>query len=81
MGSRTVTALVGVVTSLIASYLLWRYAHTAVFFLFVPFVPLLLRRREKETRTERTCPTCGFQTQREDVDYCPYDGSRLEPDD
>ena len=81
MDSRTVAALVGVVASLLASYLLWRYFHSAVFFLFVPFVPLLLRGRTNATESVRTCPTCGYQSRRDDVRYCPHDGSRLETED
>ncbi|WP_224337016.1 hypothetical protein [Haloprofundus halobius] len=45
VGSRTAPAVVGILGSLLVSALLWWYFDSFVFFLFVPFVPYLLRRR------------------------------------
>jgi hypothetical protein len=42
--SRTLTALVGLVGSLLISAVAWWYFDTLFVFLFVPFVPLLFRR-------------------------------------
>jgi hypothetical protein len=80
VGSRTVTAVAGVVVSLLLSAALWWYFETFVFFLFVPFVPFLFRRHAPPTRDEsgRTCPTCGFRTQSESYAYCPRDGTKLD---
>jgi hypothetical protein len=79
-GSRTLTALVGVVVSLLVSVVLWWQFDTLAFLLFVPFVPFLLRRGGRDAADEpavRTCPACGFRTTDDDYDYCPRDGTRL----
>lgn len=80
MNSKTVTALVGIVGSLLLSVVLWWYFGTLVFFLFVPFVPLLFRRVEwgPTEQTARECPVCGFRTTNDTYDYCPRDGTPLE---
>jgi hypothetical protein len=82
MRSRTATAVVGLVASLAVSVALWYYFGTFLFFLFVPFVPFLFRGGDQEheewERRVRRCPTCGFETERDDFDYCPRDGTRLE---
>jgi hypothetical protein len=76
MDTRWLTALVGLVASLAISVLAWLHLDTFLLFLLIPFVPLLLRRRSRpETRR---CPRCGFETPREEFDYCPRDGTRLE---
>ena len=80
VSSRTVTALAGLVGSLVLSLVLWQVFGTPVFFLFVPFIPFLLRGREDTERTPpiRECPTCGFQTTDPAFEYCPRDGTRLQ---
>lgn len=75
--SRTVTAVVGLVGSLLVSALLWWYFDTVAFFLFVPFVPFLFRRGEPD-ETVRECPACGFRTTDDAYEYCPRDGTKLE---
>ncbi|MFB6309360.1 MAG: hypothetical protein ABEH35_08530 [Haloarculaceae archaeon] len=77
--SRTVTAVVGLVASLLVSVVLWWQFDTLAVFLFVPFVPFLLRGREEEQADAvRECPDCGFRTRDDAYEYCPRDGSRLE---
>jgi hypothetical protein len=86
--SRTVTALAGVLFSLAVSAALWYYLDTLLFFLFVPFVPFLLRGSsgDMDGTRERTgarpsvaeCPVCGYRTADPEHDYCPRDGTRLE---
>jgi hypothetical protein len=80
VSSRTATAVVGLVSSLGASVLLWWYFDTFLFFLFVPFVPFLFGRSRGDSGKERvrTCPTCSFRTVNDAYEYCPRDGSRLE---
>lgn len=82
VGSRTATAAVGVVASVGISVVLWWYLDTLLFFLLVPFVPILFRRRwgaTRRTQSERqVCPRCGFATTDDSYAYCPYDGGRLE---
>lgn len=79
VGSRLITAAVGLLASLAVSVLLWVSFETILFFLFVPFVPFLFRGLgEKRDQPEpRECPKCGFQTFEEEYDYCPRDGNRL----
>lgn len=80
-GSRTLTALAGLLASLAVSYVVWYYFDTLLLFLFVPFVPILLRgpaRGEERGRAVRTCPACGFRTVDPEYDYCPRDRTRLE---
>jgi hypothetical protein len=84
VGSRTLTALLGVAVSLAVSAVAWVYFDTLLLFLFVPFVPLLLRRGTREgVPPVRTCPACGFSTRNTAYDYCPRDGTELgvRPDD
>lgn len=80
MRSRTTTAVAGIVGSLLVSAVLWWYFGTAVFFLFVPFVPFLFRRstRARPEETVSECPVCGFRTRDDSYEYCPRDGTRLE---
>jgi len=82
--SRVATALAGLAASIVLSIVLWRAFGTPFFFLFVPFVPFLLRGREtdgSETPPVRSCPDCGFQTRDPGFEFCPRDGARLEPED
>ena len=81
VGSRTTTAAVGLVASLLLSVAAWYYLHTFVLFLFVPFVPFLLRggaTRAAASEAVRVCPACGFRTTDRAFEYCPRDGTRLE---
>ena len=81
VGSRTLTALVGLVASLAVSVAVWYYFDTLLVFLVVPFVPILLRRGggpRSTDRESRVCPVCGFRTVDPAYDYCPRDGTRLE---
>lgn len=78
--SRTATALVGLAASLAISVAAWVYFDSLLLFLFVPFVPFLLRRGgERADRPQpATCPTCGFRTPDPDYTHCPLDGTPLE---
>lgn len=80
VGARTATAVTGIIGSLLVSAVLWWYFNTAIFFLFVPFVPFLFRLsgRARPEETVRECPTCGFRTTADSYEYCPRDGTRLE---
>lgn len=81
VGSRTVTAIVGLAASIALSVVLWRVFDTLVFLLFVPFVPFLLRGRGgRPEPARRRCPTCGFQTRDPAFEFCPRDGTELETD-
>jgi hypothetical protein len=79
VGSRTATALAGLLLSLLVSVAVW-YLFDFPFLLFaVPFVPVLFRRnRGVERPPTRVCPTCGFRSANPDVAYCPRDGTKLE---
>lgn len=82
VGSRTMTALVGVIVSIALSALLYVYTGSLLFFLFVPFVPFLfINRSESETEPRRPpwrqCTRCDFRTRNPEFEYCPRDGSRL----
>jgi len=79
-GSRTATAVVGLLVSLLVSAVLWWRFDTFAVFLFVPFVPFLFSRsgRASSEPTVRTCPVCGFQTRNPEYDYCPHDGTKLK---
>lgn len=77
VGSRTATAAVGLVGSLLVSVAAWYYFDTLIAFLFLPFVPLLWR-RGGDTPPVRECPRCGFSTRDPGFDYCPRDGSPLD---
>lgn len=80
VGSRTATAVVGLLASLLLSAILWWYFDTVVFFLFVPFVPFFFRgaRRDLSAELVRECPTCGFRTTNDAYEYRPRDATRLE---
>ena len=77
VSSRALTALVGVLVSLVLSAALWYYFDSLLFFLFVPFVPFLFRGSDEEQEVAE-CPVCGYRTPDPDHDYCPRDGTRLE---
>jgi hypothetical protein len=80
VGSRTLTAIVGLLASMAISAAAWYYFDTFLLFLLVPFVPLLLRRREATSGGHdavRECSTCGFRTAAQGYEYCPRDGTRL----
>jgi hypothetical protein len=80
VGSRTLTAAVGLLVSLLVTAALWWYFETLLVFLFLPFVPLLFRGIGDDggPAIVQECPHCGFQATSEAYDYCPRDGSRLE---
>ncbi|WP_254272232.1 hypothetical protein [Haloarcula marina] len=79
-GSRTLTALVGLAVSVAITVALWWYFDTLLVFLFLPFVPILFRGfGGDDSPVAQECPHCGFQSTVEAYDYCPRDGSRLEP--
>lgn len=82
VGSRTLTALVGLLLSIVVSILLWWYLDTLLVFLLVPFVPFLFRgvrgKPDEEPSVMRNCPRCGFQTRNDEFEYCPRDGRHLE---
>jgi hypothetical protein len=77
VGARAVTAVVGLVVSLLVSVVAWYYFDTLFAFLLIPFVPLLWR-RGRETPPVRECPACGFSTRDSGFDYCPRDGTPLD---
>lgn len=77
VSSRTATALVGLGLSVVVSLAAWRYLDTLFFFLLVPFVPVLFRRRGEGPPTKR-CPACGFETHEPTFSHCPRDGTGLE---
>ena len=76
------TAVAGLTLSLLGSVVAWVYFDSLLFFLFVPFVPILFGRglgdRTDGRPTLRRCPRCEFQTKQADFEYCPQDGARLE---
>ena len=82
VGSRSLTALVGVIVSIALSALLYVYTGSLLFFLFVPFVPFLFMNRGErgggsERPPVRSCERCDFRTRNPAFEYCPKDGSRL----
>lgn len=80
---RVATAVVGVLASLGLSAGLWVATGSPVFFLFVPFVPVLFGRgrdRSGAASPRRSCPQCDFETTRTGFEYCPHDGRRLVVD-
>ena len=80
VGSRIVTAAAGLVASLVVTVALWWYFDTLLVFLLVPFIPLLFRGLGDDSPTiVQECPHCGFQATTDAYDYCPRDGSPLEP--
>lgn len=82
VASRTATALAGVLLSLAVSAALRYYFDSLLFFLFVPFVPFLLRGSggagARSPSEIAECPVCGSRTADPEHDYCPRDGTRLE---
>ncbi|WP_135304238.1 hypothetical protein [Haloarcula amylovorans] len=80
VGSRTATALVGLLVSLFVTAALWWYFDSLFVFLFLPFVPFLFRglSEDESDRRVKQCPQCGFQTEAAEFGYCPRDGTRLE---
>jgi len=78
VGSRTLTAAVGLLVSLLVSALAWVYLDTLLLFLVVPFVPFLFRRGTTEQPQVRECPVCDYRTRDPSHDYCPRDGHTLE---
>ncbi|MCG1003465.1 MULTISPECIES: hypothetical protein [Halobacterium] len=79
VSSRTATAAVGVLASVAVSVAAWVFFDVAVFFLAVPLIPLLFRRRTEESEpTVYECPECAFSTRDPEFAYCPRDGARLE---
>lgn len=81
VGSRTLTALVGVVVSLAISVVLYLYTGWLLFFLFVPFVPFLFRAggtAPVERPPLKECSRCGFRTRDPEFEHCPRDGTRLQ---
>jgi len=77
VGSRTATAVAGLVVSLLVSVAAWYYFDTLFAFLLLPFVPLLWR-REGDASPVWECPACGFSTRDPGFDYCPRDGTPLD---
>lgn len=83
VGSRTITAVLGLTVGLTISVLAWIYFETLLLFIFLPFIPFLFW-RPRSTGTNgpvpqvRECPVCGFQTRNPEFEYCPRDGHRLE---
>ncbi|MFB6096531.1 MAG: hypothetical protein ABEJ74_04000 [Haloferacaceae archaeon] len=78
VSSRTATAVLGLLLSVAISVIAWVYFDTLFLFLFVPFVPLLLRRGRESSPPVKTCPECGFRTRAPDYTHCPRDGAELE---
>ena len=83
VGSRTATALVGLVASLVITVAAWQVFDTRFVFFVLPFVPFLFRRRGgtgtgPSTASVRTCPNCGFRNENEEFTHCPRDGTPLE---
>jgi len=83
LGSRTATALAGLVASVALSAAAWVAFDSLLLFLFVPFVPFLFswgsdRGRDGADRPDRECPACGFHTDDPRYDYCPRDGTPLD---
>ena len=77
VGSRTATAVLGLLLSLAISVLVWWYFDSLLLFVVVPFVPFLFRTRGEKPPV-KTCPTCGFRTRDPSVNFCPRDGTALE---
>lgn len=85
VGSRTLTALAGLLGSVALSALVYVYTGSILFFLFIPFIPFLFLRGgddDGDGPPVRTCSRCEFSTRDPEFEYCPRDGSRLyERDD
>lgn len=80
VGSRTATAAVGLAVSVAVSVAAWYYFDTLIAFLLLPFVPILFG-RDGDDAPRRECPVCGFTSRDPSVEYCPRDGTRLDPSD
>lgn len=85
MDSRFATAIAGILVSVVISVAVYWVTGSLLVFLVVPFVPFLLRGRDREAQTsvgDQTtaleCPVCGFRTREAEFEYCPHDGTRLE---
>lgn len=80
VGSRTLTAVVGIAASLAVSALVYWYTGSLLLFLVVPFVPFLFRAggaAPVERPPPKECPRCGFRTRDPEFEHCPRDGERL----
>ncbi len=82
IGSRTLTALMGLVASLAVSAVVYVYTGSLLLFLAAPFVPFLFSsslrgEAAREERPTKRCPACGFRARDPEFDYCPRDGRRL----
>ncbi|GGN15703.1 hypothetical protein [Halarchaeum nitratireducens] len=85
MRSRLATAIVGLVASLALSAAIYYATGWFVFFVAIPFLPLLFRGLRDRDAAEtgdgpamRACPECDFRTTDPDVRYCPRDGTALD---
>jgi hypothetical protein len=79
--SRWMMAVAGLAGSLALSVLLWVAFGSPFVFLFVPFVPFLLRRQSgRKGASAARCPDCDFRTMDPQHEYCPRDGRRLIED-
>ena len=83
VGSRTLTALAGLLVSLAVSVAVYVYTGSLLLFLVVPFVPFLFSSSPRdetgthEKRPVKRCPSCDFRARDPEFDYCPRDGRRL----
>jgi hypothetical protein len=77
VGSRTATAVAGLLASLLLSVVAWYHFQTLLVFLFLPVLPLLWR-RGRDSPPVRECPACGFDTRDPTFDHCPRDGTPLD---
>ena len=82
MRSRTATAIAGLLVSLVVSVGAWYYFDTLLVFFFLPFVPILFRRRAERTRTagrDRTTARDGAAARDPPpVEECPRCGFRTQ---
>lgn len=85
VGSRSLTAIVGLVVGLLISAAAWVYYDTLLLFVLLPFVPFLFRSRgsgtepnEEPPPNAKTCPVCDFATVNPEYSHCPKHGRRLE---
>ena len=82
-GSRTLTPLAGLAAGPGLSAALYLYTGSVLFFLFVPFVPVLPGAGGSADRTappQTACARCSFRARNPAFEYCPRDGSRLYED-
>ena len=75
--SSLATAAAGLAGSLLVSGVAHLFFETLLVFLFVPFIPWLLR-SSRVRSAERTCPACSFRTTDPEAAYCPRDGTELD---